>query len=116
MCFTQVGGHVGGKSSRHLPEELKNAPWIIYAIEGNAKFDKNLKQMKELLEFYNHNVILMNQTLASTYNGTMTFFIDLHNKNNSLNSWGSSVFESARDVKKAGYISIDNSIKFINNF
>lgn len=85
-----------------MPESLKGEKWIIYAIEGNSRFNKDLKLMKEELTKRGHTVILFGETIAGTRNGHVTFFIDQKNKHNNNKSWGSSVFQSHPDITLVG--------------
>lgn len=86
----------GGTFKGQIPEEKMKEKWIIYAIEGNSAFDKQLFEMKKNLSNTQHEIILLNGTVGWTYDGTITFYLDKANRQ--PDQLGSSVKENHVEV------------------
>ena len=87
----------GGSFKGQIPEYKMKEKWIIYAIEGNSAFDKQLFEMKKSLSNTQHEIILLNGTVGWIYDGLITFYLDKANR--LPDQLGSSVKENHYEVK-----------------
>ena len=85
----------GGDMKSKISSYKLDQKWTIYAIEGNSFFDDNLRELKNKLS-KKHKLILLNGTVATTYDGKITFYLD--KKNKGVNFWGSSILKEHPDV------------------
>ena len=84
----------GGDIQKKIPAQLLNAPWTIYAVEGDSVYDSKLLNLKN--KYTNpHEIILLNGTIATTYEGFVTFYI------NEKNRYGNSIKANHPDAVRS---------------
>ena len=90
----------GGNIQQKIPAQLIKAPWTIYAVEGDSVYDAKLLSIKE--KYTNpHEIILLNGTIATTYDGFVMFYINENNRyGNSIKANHPDAIRSNKKEKK----------------
>ncbi len=95
----------GGNIRSKIPADKLSQKWTIYAIEGNSAFDQNLLDLKTRYGNTQHEIILYNGTIVTSYDGFITFYIDKNNRYG--NHVGSSILENHPDVVLSKKVSVN---------